>query len=62
MIKQERVKGNCQFALPVVAVIECTLKVIKFVSEYRRACVWMHTSLVTLTRCATNRTINVTGC
>jgi hypothetical protein len=62
MIKQERACGNCQFALSAVAVIECTLKVIKSVSEYRRACVWMHTSLVTLTRCAANRAINVTAC
>lgn len=42
MIKQERVEGNCQFVLSVVAVIECTLKVIKFVSEYRRVCLDAH--------------------
>ena len=43
VIKQERVKGNCQFVLSVVAVIECTLRMITFVSEYCRACVGMHT-------------------
>jgi len=43
MIKQEGVKGNSQFVLSVVAVTECTLKVITFVIEYCRVCVGMHT-------------------
>ena len=40
---EERVKGNCQFVLSVVAVIECTRKVITFVIEYCGVCVGMHT-------------------
>lgn len=65
MIKQERVKGNCQFVLSVVAVTECTLKVITHAIEYCRFCVRMHSDQMCHKQGAMcrwqNTAINVTG-